>query len=101
MGYNATLIDEAADNTDHSFSWDMLKYGEPQTLVVYGDSVLLEHVADFGGEGEGEHAHVVFKIGEQLFKKDAYYASHDGYYWDGELSEVRPTQKTITVYESI
>lgn len=52
-------------------------------------------------EGGGEQIYVVIKVGTQYFRKDGYYLSHDGSYWDGDVVEVRPIEKTITVYEPI
>lgn len=64
----------------------------------------LKGVDSGGGEGEGSNAYVVVKVTHpgghvQHFRKNGYYASHYGYDWDGELYEVKPVEKTITVYE--
>lgn len=62
-------------------------------------------VDDVGGEGEGDHMHVVFELIDEdgtarLFKKDGRWVSYDGPYWEyGDFYEVVPAQKTITVYE--
>lgn len=65
------------------------------------DGVLLEAkvVHTTGGEDEGSYASSTFQIGDQYFRKSGYYASHYGYDWDGELEEVRPVQKVVTVFE--
>jgi len=42
---------------------------------------------------------MVIRIGDQLFRKEGYYASHYGYDWDGTFEEVEAKPKTITVYE--
>lgn len=56
-----------------------------------------------GGEGSGEHMHIVFKLTcddgtEEYFKVDGFYSSFGGSEWDGTLYSVTPQQKTITVY---
>lgn len=54
-----------------------------------------------GGMDEGSNASITFTYKGRTFRKSGYYASHYGYDWDGELIEVRPVEKTITVYEAI
>lgn len=55
------------------------------------------------GEGESEHIHVVVEVADgettRFFKKNGYYSSYDGTYWDGTFYEVRPYTRTVTVYE--
>lgn len=58
-----------------------------------------EYVDSYGGEGQGDERWVVIRFGDRYFRKDGYYASYDGTTWDGDFREVKPTQKTITVYE--
>lgn len=58
----------------------------------------MSFVESFGGEGEGDSAGVVFKVGDQLFQVDAYYASYDGFTWDSEPYEVEAYEKTETAY---
>jgi len=55
-----------------------------------------------GGEGDGEHTHVVLKTEAtgQFFRINGYYYSYDGTTWDdSRLFEVRPVTKTVVVYE--
>jgi len=56
-----------------------------------------------GIEGEGEHIWLVFELGGSFYRLTGYYNSYDGSNWDeyGDLEEVKPVQKTITVYEKI
>lgn len=67
---------------------------------------LVHLIEDFGGgEGSGETRYLVFSVtsedgSERFFKKNGYYASHDGSYFDGSFDEVVPVRKTITVYET-
>lgn len=68
-----------------------------------GSVEMVERVG--GSEGSGEHTHLVFKIsgpgGVHYYQKTGYYASFSGTYWDGDLFEVAPVQKTITVYKEV
>lgn len=64
-------------------------------------------IDEYGGEGQGDDYWVIVKIAPddaeigapRYFKKSGYYASYDGGYLDGDCLEVRPREKTITVYE--
>lgn len=59
----------------------------------------LEYVEKEGGyEGGGEELWVVFKVGDQYFRKSGYYASYDGSTWDGALEEVEPYVEPKTLY---
>lgn len=79
---------------DDDFMWGYLPTGS----TYKGEPIkLIEHK---GGEGEGEHAHCVVKIGEKYYRCDYSYYSYDGYNYDGcYFKEAKPVQKTITVYE--
>ena len=77
--------------------WCELKYGK-STLRLRGENVPTECLEEEGGEGCGEYACVIFKVGSQIFRKEGYYASYDGYTWDGDFDEVEPYPKTITAY---
>ncbi len=62
----------------------------------------IEEVENCGGEGEGDHCHVVICLVEcdLYLRADGYYASDYGYDWtSSKWYEVRPIQKIITVYE--
>lgn len=55
-----------------------------------------------GGEGGAEYCYGVFKLGDTIYKAEYQYYSHDGHeYYDilDTIQEVKPVQKTITVYE--
>jgi hypothetical protein len=63
-----------------------------------------EEVDQEGGEDEGSHWHSVkyFKDHDVYIKVTGWYSSYNGTdfeNWDNACSEVRPQQKTITVWE--
>lgn len=98
------LSEDAEDNEESEFygenMWGMIYDGDgPDTLSLRGEDIPLEHVARYGGEGQGDEFWVVIKLGDQLFKKDGWYASHDGGYLDGDLREVHVVERTVTFYE--
>lgn len=59
----------------------------------------------FGGEGEGDQYWFVFQVedadGTRLFRRNGWYQSYDGGHYDGPTEEVKPVEKTITVFEAI
>ncbi len=64
------------------------------------------HVDGFGGMDQGSTYYIIFSItdaaGEtRIFKRDGWYASHDGGYLEGPTTEVRAAEKTVTVWEDI
>lgn len=55
-----------------------------------------------GGEGGSEYCYGVFRLGDKIYKAEYSYYSYNGHEYDGiyhTLKEVKPVQKTITVYE--
>lgn len=81
------------------------KYNTPEYQIYIspelGEEIEIEQV---GGEGEGSHWHSVkyFKDHDVYIKVTGYYSSYNGTDFDEGwdcCSEVRPEQKTITVYQ--
>jgi hypothetical protein len=70
-------------------------------LEELGDVSVIEH---YGGEGKGDTYYTIwyFKDHDVYLRIDGFYSSYNGVDWiqgwDG-ASEVKPKQKTITVYE--
>jgi hypothetical protein len=99
--YTAAEIEAAAELLGDD--WETLqyagRYSTDDTIVLRGEPVKIEHVAGAGGEGEGDSIWFVTKVGDQLFRKDGYYASHYGTDWDGDFREVQAVEKTVIVYE--
>lgn len=58
-------------------------------------------VADIGGMDQGSYAAVIFKVGDRLFRKEGYYASHYGTDWDGNFEEVEVYEKTVKDYRAV
>lgn len=54
---------------------------------------------EYARQGETYLAHLIFKVGEDHFRKTANVDSYGEETWDGELKLVKPVQKTITVFE--
>lgn len=62
----------------------------------------IEEVEQYGGEGQGDTWYSVkyFKDHDVYIRTDGYYSSYNGTDFDeGYGYEVKPTEKTITVYE--
>lgn len=100
MTFNAAKVADAME--EHG--WSDLAYendGYPFALLLDGRAVLA-HKAASSTMGEGTtDVWIVIKVEGRHFKKTGYHESHSGTYWDGSVTEVRPTQKTITVYDKI
>lgn len=61
-----------------------------------------KEVDSYGGEGQGETYYtVVYFVDHDVYiKLSGFYTSYDGVSTDGyEYEEVKPIQKTITIYE--
>ena len=70
-----------------------------QELQSFGKVKLVEQE---GGEGEGDHYHLVFHFEDHdvYLKADAYYNSNDGTDWSYSYwYEVRPKEITKIIYE--
>lgn len=99
------------ESADNWYYWQNLVWDRPNppgaiptisiTVPGLGEVSVVERVG--GGEGEGDHMHIVFRVAdshvEHFFKKSGYYSSWDSSDWDGAFVEVHPREKTITVYE--
>lgn len=62
-----------------------------------------EHmVKRWGGEGEGDSIGFILKFGDKYVEVDAFYSSWDGPDYDeAYITEVRPVEKIITVFEAV
>jgi hypothetical protein len=100
MTFNASDVSKAME--EHG--WASLGYennGYPFALLLDGRAVLA-HKVDLSQLDEGAtDVWIVIKVEGRHFRKTGYRQSHDGTYWDGAVTEVRPKQQTITVYDKI
>lgn len=96
----ARQVEEALES-DSSFYWGVFEYRSDavEALDINGERYEFEVVETrFGQEGDWHaNTYIVFRVGRQHFKKTGYYASHDGEYWDGPVTEVVgvPTTKIV------
>lgn len=105
--YTAAQVEaaiEAKNEESWGSSWDYNEEWVGDNRLVLDIDGVQEYAEYIDGkpaeEGGGETIYAIFKVGDQFFRKDGYYLSHDGQYWDGDLYEVTPQVKTITVYET-
>ena len=75
------------------------KPGEPEGMLVPSLGAYVTVVESFGGMDKGTTRWIVYKVGNRLFRKNGWYASHYGSEFDGDFSEVRAREKMVTVYE--
>lgn len=84
--------------------WWELGFLEYDTRIISGVDGIVEFVEDERG-AEG-YVHLIFKITvwgfpPRWFKKTGCRVSHEGTYWDGSFTEVKPEEKVITVWPSV
>lgn len=93
---------EGWDGLEYKLKGKYLSEGESALtqVTIRGERAPISFVADFGGQGQGDEIWIVFKVGDQLFRKEGYYASHYGSDWDGDLCEVEAVERTVTFYEA-
>jgi len=97
------FLKDHVDEDEYYNAWSFWDYGANEVEDVPGLGAV-EVIDNVGGEGQGDHVHLVFKVtspkgGVRHFKIDGYYSSYEGTDWDGVLYEVEPREKTVTVYE--
>lgn len=101
MSFTARDVDEAVQD---DWGWSETSYRaktDPFALLLGGKAYVARTV-DQSRLGEGAtDVWVVIEIDGRHFRKTGYHQSHDGTYWDGQVTEVRPKEKMITVYDNI
>jgi hypothetical protein len=111
-------VDDDFDPAEDEFGgdsseWDELENkldGYPRSdaervheLEGIGTVRLLEH---HGGEGEGDDYYMVISVTDEmgdarLFRRNGWYASYDGGYYEGPTVEVRAVDRLVTFYDEI
>lgn len=73
-----------------------------ECLLLLSNLGKFECAEQFGGEGEGDTYYSVYHFIDHdvYIRFDGWYASHHGSEYN-EMFEVRPVEKTITVYELV
>lgn len=93
---------DADDQVPGLTSWYDIKWCDGVPCEVPGLGTLA-YVDDYGGEGQGDDYWVVFSLTQgdvtRHFKKPGWYQSYAGGELDGDLMDVTPVQKVITVWE--
>lgn len=76
-----------------------MEYLSDDLNKLLGESELVHEEGN--SEGGGEYSELVryFKEHNVYIKQTGVYYSYNGTDWNGDYHEVKPTQKTITVYE--
>jgi len=74
-----------------------------QDLEALKEALGYEHLdQEGGGEGGAEYCYGVFKLHDKIYRAEYCYYSYDGHNYEeilDTLREVKPVEKTITVYE--
>lgn len=65
---------------------------------MFGEFTVIDTVGNHEGAGSYAHTVIHFKKHDVYIKLDGYYSSYSGCSWN-DYVEVKPTQKTITVFE--
>jgi hypothetical protein len=103
--YTFGQVERAIEHNPDFDGWDEAEYAADGTVVlsisVDGETLPVTKVDGFGGEGKGEDIWVVVQVGDQLFRKNGYYASHYGTDWDGSFDEVRSFTQEVIAYETL
>ncbi|WP_280485393.1 hypothetical protein [Nocardia cyriacigeorgica] len=105
---------ESYEDDGYSGGWSWWAYESNHNDGVevpgLGKVWVVEHIG--GGEGGGEHVHLVLKIRMEpeagrtwrrtrYFQKNGYYASFNGTDWDGGFFEVQQVERRVTMYERV
>jgi hypothetical protein len=102
-----TLIGETEEDA-YTWGWTEWKWEGKNIRVPNLGIVNVEE--ESGGEGEGNHAEIIFKIifddavcteKEAYYRKTGSYMSHYGYGWDGDFTRVKPGKKVVVDYVEI
>lgn len=97
-------------------SWsDLISYAEDEApkaknglrwMTIPGVDGAIRLKLRTGGEGQGEESYAVFELTgvpdcPRYFRREGYYASHDGFYYDGGFNEVSPVEKPVVFWDAV
>lgn len=99
------LIEELWEVGTYNKATGEWEYANDKTVTIPGIGAVSK-VEEFGGEGQGDDYWVVVKVvdesgEERLFRRNGWYASYDGGYYEGPTDEVVEAQQVITVYNKV
>lgn len=83
----------------YSFYENLWDGGVSELDTPYGSVKKVDYSTGYK-DGEEERI-MVLQIGDKFFKKFGSYDSWDSANWEGRLIEVKPVEKTVTVYEAV
>lgn len=73
---------------------------EEGTFLTQLDAHAYKVAGEGGYEGDGDYMDVVFRVSDQLFRKQGFHNSWDSNDWDGNLEEVESYEETVVKYRA-
>lgn len=103
LGVDMSVFEEVKEYLGFEGSLEELVYDMCENNLIEYDQFDYQHLQqEGGGEGGGEHCFGVFKLKGKIYRAEYSYYSYNGHEYDcilETLREVKPVEKTITVYE--
>ena len=99
------ILKTLTDNFKEVLDLEDLQWGHKKNGLTTEDGIVIKCVEQVGGEGEGDHYHIVTSLTKDnkttLIKHVGFYSSYVGVEFDGldSFDIVEKKEKTITVYE--
>ena len=95
-------LDQLSETKDESIGNLISDYLEGEAAL---NGLKFEVEEQFGGEGQGDHCHYVYKVTKgkkSLFIKfDGYYDSNNGSDYDGDFNIVEPYMKQVRDWKNV
>lgn len=106
MSLNPYAVQDALNNWSGYDVWGSFDWHAKQNnheVTIDGTTYPVEFV-EFGPDhadyDSSSALYVVFKVGDETFRKWGYYQSHYGSEWDGDIEAVKPREVTKTEWVS-
>jgi hypothetical protein len=96
--YSAQQVEAAIEAKYSSYPAEFFDYIERREIYLPTLDEFAEYVKSYQPEQEGNEQWILFKVGDQFFRKYGYYNSWDSPEWDGKLTEVIPREVTVIKY---